>query len=580
MEGCTRIGLQADAWMGQSCTSFFAAFQFARRTCVVQPFGETPRVSRPCKLRPAAAWGRHGSPRAARLTQTRAFDVASGALCACYGVLAVDYGEDISTKDRHDYMFVYSFCMEEQTHTPSGKTSPVTETTNTFTLGTFSARHDISTSAPAHAGNHPGNEHAWIVNTSDLRARCTVVDLRSWDTRAKYVLRTGVIFFMRSSPAVGTGASFDYTDPCDDCALDPRFRISNRYLSAPGQPKSARVIHFSVRPYGNARRDFPLPSLINTVPFVCGFAKSVPLEPCPSALGTVTMGHSVACVEPGYPPVRTSECRPSPTLGIFPGRANWAKVICEERFPTRHGNDASLCARVYIARLSEDDRCLQLIADPDTSLPALGFLKREQIHKEIDGWLLRAGRIPCPVETGEMSFPAVDTDERTRPRPGPERQQALNMNGGQLARITCPAYLAFVAPVFESGGVQRKDTPPGIFGPVIYGIESLAKMRIRQYDNEMRLVLWTVCLLLVSGWGALADEPDSPEDEFMFPPWDGDNRILNIGQKNFKKAVKDSEVLIVLFSADFDEHSEGDTQEEVSEYALQVRSLSTSVFRP
>ncbi|KAI8478368.1 hypothetical protein Bbelb_438860, partial [Branchiostoma belcheri] len=384
-----------------------------------------------------------------------------------------------------------------------------------------------------------------------------------------------------------------------------------------------------------ARRDFPLPSLINTVPFVCGFAKSVPLEPCPSALGTVTMGHSVACVEPGYPPVRTSECRPSPTLGIFRavptgsviynlagGQQNTlkgfatdftdapspvldptlenkikihrrersrrtclfmqAKVICEERFPTRHGNDASLCARVYIARLSEDDRCLQLIADPDTSLPALGFLKkREQIHKEIDWWwLLRAGRIPCPVETGEMSFPAVDTDERTRPRPGPERQQALNMNGGQLARITCPAYLAFVAPVFESGGVQRKDTPPGIFGPVIYGIESLAKMRIRQYDNEMRLVLWTVCLLLVSGWGALADEPDSPEDEFMFPPWDGDNRILNIGQKNFKKAVKDSEVLIVLFSADFDEHSEGDTQEEVSEYALQVRSLSTSVFRP
>ncbi|XP_035679175.1 calsequestrin-1-like isoform X7 [Branchiostoma floridae] len=86
----------------------------------------------------------------------------------------------------------------------------------------------------------------------------------------------------------------------------------------------------------------------------------------------------------------------------------------------------------------------------------------------------------------------------------------------------------------------------------------------------MRLVLWTVCLLLVSGWGALADEPDNPEDEFMFPSWDGDNRILNIGSKNFKKAVKDSEVLIVLFSADFDEHSEGDTQEEVSEYALQV----------
>ncbi|CAH1261419.1 Hypp2351 [Branchiostoma lanceolatum] len=85
----------------------------------------------------------------------------------------------------------------------------------------------------------------------------------------------------------------------------------------------------------------------------------------------------------------------------------------------------------------------------------------------------------------------------------------------------------------------------------------------------MRLVLWTVCLLLVSGWGALADEPDSPEDEFMFPSWDGDNRILNIGSKNFRKAVKDSEVLIVLFSADFDEHSEGDTQEEVSEYALQ-----------
>eukprot|EP00058_Branchiostoma_floridae_P019010 XP_002604499.1 hypothetical protein BRAFLDRAFT_79343 [Branchiostoma floridae] len=87
--------------------------------------------------------------------------------------------------------------------------------------------------------------------------------------------------------------------------------------------------------------------------------------------------------------------------------------------------------------------------------------------------------------------------------------------------------------------------------------------------SEMRLVLWTVCLLLVSGWGALADEPDNPEDEFMFPSWDGDNRILNIGSKNFKKAVKDSEVLIVLFSADFDEHSEGDTQEEVSEYALQ-----------